>query len=218
MTDRVLRAIANPYVDVIAHPTGRLILKREGYRLDLERVLAAAAEAGVALEINSQLDRLDLDDTHARMARERGVKLIVDSDAHSPGRSREPALGRDDGAARVAGAGRRAQHAAAGRVPGVAPEESLMARKIPLTPVTAAPRSTAEILAEIRQLYFKTTKTTILNDFDRAIDLLKSIPEMNDRQQATVYVEGLAEMRKEFTASNTSSRRGGRTRGRSGRS
>jgi DNA polymerase (family 10) len=84
MTDRMLAAIANPHVDVIAHPTGRLILRREGYRVDMERILTAAAEAGVALEINSQPDRLDLDDTHARLARERGVKLIVDSDAHSP--------------------------------------------------------------------------------------------------------------------------------------
>jgi hypothetical protein len=94
-----------------------------------------------------------------------------------------------------------------------------MARKIPLTPVPAAQRPTDEILAEIRNIYFKTTKATILQDFDRAIDLLKSMPDMEDRQRATVYLEGIAEMRKEFTsASRTSSRRGGRTRGRSGRS
>ena len=94
-----------------------------------------------------------------------------------------------------------------------------MARKIPLTPVPAPQRPTAEILAEIREIYFKTTRATILNDFDRAIDLLKSIPDMEDRQRATVYLEGIAEMRKEFTsASRTSSRRGGRPRGRSGRS
>jgi DNA polymerase (family 10) len=84
MTDRLLRAIACPWVDVIAHPTGRLLLKREGYRFDFERVTAAAAAAGVALEINSQIDRLDLDEHHARLARDRGVKLLVDSDAHSP--------------------------------------------------------------------------------------------------------------------------------------
>ena len=94
-----------------------------------------------------------------------------------------------------------------------------MARKIPLTPVPGPQRSTDEILAEIREIYFKTTKSTILADFDRAIDLLKTIPDMEDRQRATVYLEGIAEMRKEFTsASRTSSRRGGRTRGRSGRS
>ena len=84
MTERILAAIANPHVDVIAHPTGRLILKREGYRVNTARLFAAAADAGVALEINSQVDRLDLDDTLARAARDRGVKLIIDSDAHSP--------------------------------------------------------------------------------------------------------------------------------------
>jgi DNA polymerase (family 10) len=75
MTDRLLRAIACPWVDVLAHPTGRLIF---------DRVADAAAAAGVALEINSQIDRLDLDEHHARRARERGCRLIVDSDAHSP--------------------------------------------------------------------------------------------------------------------------------------
>lgn len=84
MTDRLLRAIECPYVDAIGHPTGRLILKREPYRFDVERVFDAAAAAGVALEINSQVDRLDLDDVHARLARDRGVKLIIASDAHSP--------------------------------------------------------------------------------------------------------------------------------------
>jgi DNA polymerase (family 10) len=84
MTERLLRAIACPWVDVLAHPTGRLILKREPYSFDAEQVFRAAAAAGVALEINSQIDRLDLDDTHARLARERGVRLAIDSDAHSP--------------------------------------------------------------------------------------------------------------------------------------
>jgi len=84
MTDRLLRAIACPWVDVIGHPTGRMILKREAYRFDTDRVLAAAAAAGVALEINSQVHRLDLDEGHAKLARDRGVKLVIDSDAHSP--------------------------------------------------------------------------------------------------------------------------------------
>jgi DNA polymerase (family 10) len=84
MTDRLLRAIACPWVDVIGHPTGRLILKREGYGFDLERVFAAAAAAGVAFEINCQVDRLDLDEGRAKLARDRGVKLVIDSDAHSP--------------------------------------------------------------------------------------------------------------------------------------
>ncbi len=84
MTDRLLRAIACPWVDVIGHPTGRMILRREPYRFDMDRVLAAAAAAGVALEINSQIHRLDLDEGHAKLARDRGAKLVIDSDAHSP--------------------------------------------------------------------------------------------------------------------------------------
>jgi DNA polymerase (family 10) len=84
MTERLLRAMECPWVDVVAHPTGRLILRREPSRLALEPVFARAAALGVALEINSQPDRLDLDDMAARRARERGVPLVVNSDAHSP--------------------------------------------------------------------------------------------------------------------------------------
>lgn len=83
MTDRMLRAVSNPHVDVIGHPTGRLILRREPYKLDVEALIAAAAAAGVALEINSQLDRLDLNDSYARLAKQRGVTLLISSDAHS---------------------------------------------------------------------------------------------------------------------------------------
>jgi DNA polymerase (family 10) len=83
MTDRVLRAIENPFVDILGHPTGRLLLKRDGYRLNLERVASAAARAGVAMEINCQTDRLDLNDAHARLARERGARLVISTDAHS---------------------------------------------------------------------------------------------------------------------------------------
>lgn len=84
MTERLLRAIACRWVDVLGHPTGRLILKRDGYGFDIERVVTAAAAAGVAMEINSQVDRRDLDEHHARLARDRGARLIIDSDAHSP--------------------------------------------------------------------------------------------------------------------------------------
>jgi DNA polymerase (family 10) len=83
MTERVLRALENPWVDVLGHPTGRLLLKREGLRLDVDRVLTAAARNGVALEINCQIDRLDLNDAHARLARERGARLVISTDAHS---------------------------------------------------------------------------------------------------------------------------------------
>jgi DNA polymerase (family 10) len=83
MTDRLLRALECPWVDILAHPTGRLLLKREGYRYDMGRVFSAAAGYGVAVEINSKVDRLDLRDTHARLAKERGLNLVIDSDAHS---------------------------------------------------------------------------------------------------------------------------------------
>ena len=83
MTDRLLRAIEHPYVDVIGHPTGRRILRRAPYPVDLEAVITAASRVGMAMEINCQIDRLDLNDVHARLARERGVPLIISSDAHS---------------------------------------------------------------------------------------------------------------------------------------
>jgi len=83
MTDRLLRAVENPYVDVLAHPTGRLILRREPYAYDIEAVIERAAAHGVALEINCQVDRLDLNDVHARLARDRGARIVISSDAHS---------------------------------------------------------------------------------------------------------------------------------------
>ncbi|MER3487397.1 MAG: DNA polymerase/3'-5' exonuclease PolX [Chloroflexota bacterium] len=81
-TARVLAAMDNPHVDCVGHPTGRKIGRREGYPLDLERVLDRAVETGTALEINSQPDRLDLPDCLARLAGEAGVALVVASDAH----------------------------------------------------------------------------------------------------------------------------------------
>jgi DNA polymerase (family X) len=83
MTDRLLRALECRWVDVLGHPTGRLLLKRDGLRVDLEQVTAAAARHGVALEMNCQVARLDLNDAHARLARDRGVRLIISTDAHS---------------------------------------------------------------------------------------------------------------------------------------
>ena len=83
-TRRMLRAIDNPLVSIIAHPTGRLIGKREPYAIDIDRVIAAAAAGGCALEINSQPDRLDLDDVHVMAARAAKAKLVISTDAHSP--------------------------------------------------------------------------------------------------------------------------------------
>jgi DNA polymerase (family X) len=82
MTRRVIKAIEHPSVDVIGHLTGRMLLRREGSRVRVEKVIDAALANGVALEINSQPYRLDLCDSHARLARDRGVKLVIDSDAH----------------------------------------------------------------------------------------------------------------------------------------
>ena len=81
-TGRVLAAMENPYVDCIGHPTGRKIGRREGSRIDLERVIEKAIETGTFIEINSQPDRLDLADLHARAASEAGLRLVIDSDAH----------------------------------------------------------------------------------------------------------------------------------------
>ena len=84
MTDRILRAMESPVVDVVGHPTGRLLLRREPYRVRVEELVESAAQHRVALEINSQTHRLDLSDSHAKLAREHGVKLVISSDAHSP--------------------------------------------------------------------------------------------------------------------------------------
>ncbi len=83
MTDRVLRAMECPWVDVLGHPTGRLLLRRDPVRIEMDTIVTAAARHGVAMEINCQVDRLDLNESHARLARERGVRLVVSTDAHS---------------------------------------------------------------------------------------------------------------------------------------
>jgi DNA polymerase (family X) len=82
-TNRIIRAMDNPLVSIIAHPTGRLIGEREPYDVDVDRLIAAAAERGCHLEINAGPDRLDLNDIHAQAAKAAGVRLAVSSDAHS---------------------------------------------------------------------------------------------------------------------------------------
>ena len=82
-TKRLCAAIENPHVDIIGHPTARKIGLRDGYPLDIETVIAAAAANGTVLEVNGQPDRLDLRDTSVRLAIEAGVKLSIDTDAHS---------------------------------------------------------------------------------------------------------------------------------------
>ncbi|MDP2957101.1 MAG: DNA polymerase/3'-5' exonuclease PolX [Longimicrobiales bacterium] len=84
MTERVLRAVRHPEVDILAHPTGRLLGRREPFALDVEAVLAAAADVDVAVELNANPNRLDFSDVHVRRAKELGVKVVISTDAHAP--------------------------------------------------------------------------------------------------------------------------------------
>jgi DNA polymerase (family 10) len=84
MTERVLKAMAHPSVDILAHPTGRIINRRESFELDVEAVLAAAAELQVAVELNANPNRLDFSDVHVHRAKELGVPVVISTDAHSP--------------------------------------------------------------------------------------------------------------------------------------
>jgi DNA polymerase (family X) len=85
MTERYLKAIENPYTQIIAHPTGRLLLRREAFEYDMEAVLDACAQRGVVMECNAYPDRLDLSDVHLRMAKQRGVKIVISTDSHTTG-------------------------------------------------------------------------------------------------------------------------------------
>jgi len=82
MTERVLRAIENPYVRILGHPTGRLLLRREPFAIDLPTILRRAAELGVAVEHNAAPERLDLSDRDLRLAKELGCKIVINTDAH----------------------------------------------------------------------------------------------------------------------------------------
>jgi DNA polymerase (family 10) len=82
MTDRLLRALNNQNVSILGHPTGRLLLRRDAYPFDMDAILKTALRNRVAMELNAYPDRLDLNDVHLRMARERGVKIVINTDAH----------------------------------------------------------------------------------------------------------------------------------------
>jgi len=82
MTERMVAAVSHPLVDCLGHPTGRMLLRREPYDLDVEAVVAAAAEAGTMIEINGNPNRRDLNDHHARLAAEAGVPIVCNTDAH----------------------------------------------------------------------------------------------------------------------------------------
>jgi len=82
MTERLLKAIANPNTSILGHPTGRIQLRREGYQFDMNAILTAAAQHKVAMELNSYPDRLDLNDVHLRQAKQHGVKIVINTDSH----------------------------------------------------------------------------------------------------------------------------------------
>ena len=84
MTARLLKALKNPYVRILGHPTGRQLLKRDPFLFDVEKVFAAAEEHGVVLELNANPERLDLCDRHVKLARDRGMRIIISTDAHHP--------------------------------------------------------------------------------------------------------------------------------------
>jgi DNA polymerase (family 10) len=82
-TKRMIRAVSNPYVNIIGHPTGRILLSREGYTLDMEAVIDAAIERNVCIEINAHPSRFDMDWRLVKRARDKGMKIPIDSDAHA---------------------------------------------------------------------------------------------------------------------------------------
>lgn len=82
-TERVIRAMDHPSFHILGHPTGRLINEREAYEIDMERIMDAALERGCYMELNAQPDRLDLNDAHCKLAREKGLKVAISVDAHA---------------------------------------------------------------------------------------------------------------------------------------
>jgi len=82
MTERLLKAIANPNTSLLGHPTGRQLLRRDAYPFDFDAVLEAAAKHKVAMELNSYPERLDLNDVHLRLAKQHGVKIVINTDSH----------------------------------------------------------------------------------------------------------------------------------------
>jgi len=109
-TERIIRAMDDPYTNIIGHATGRLIGRREPYQVDVERLIEAARERGCFLELNAQPDRLDLADNYCKLAKERGVKLAISTDAHSRNDLMFMRFGVAQAPPRLAGGRRRDQH------------------------------------------------------------------------------------------------------------
>jgi len=83
ITRRILSAMENDYVNIIAHPTGRKIQERKAYELELDKIFESSVDNGTFLEVNGQINRLDLSDTNVKIALEKGCKLVINTDAHS---------------------------------------------------------------------------------------------------------------------------------------
>jgi DNA polymerase (family 10) len=82
MTKRIIKAMKNPHVDIISHPTGRILKQRDEYQADFDKILKTAKETKTILEINSSPDRLDLKDINIKKAKEMGIKMIINTDSH----------------------------------------------------------------------------------------------------------------------------------------
>ena len=93
MTERIIRAMKNPNVDIISHPTGRILKRRDEYQIDFDKILRAAKKYGVVLEINANPERLDLNDQNIRRAKEAGVKMVINTDSHEKSQLRFMELG-----------------------------------------------------------------------------------------------------------------------------
>ncbi len=93
MTERIIKAMKNPNIDVISHPTGRILKRRDEYQIDFDKILRAAREFGTILEINSFPERLDLRDQNIKRAKEAGVKMVINTDSHHKDQMRYIELG-----------------------------------------------------------------------------------------------------------------------------
>ena len=82
MTERLMNAVSNPNTSLVGHPTGRMLLRRDAYAYDIDAVLKEAAKLKVAFELNAYPDRLDLCDRHLRLAKQHGVKVVINTDSH----------------------------------------------------------------------------------------------------------------------------------------
>ena len=116
MTDRLLRALECPHLRIMGHPTGRILLHRDPFPFDFDRVAAEAVRRGVWLEINASPERLDLHGTLIRTAKAKGAKFTISTDAHHPKHLGQHALRRGHGAPRMAGTGRHSEYARRRRV------------------------------------------------------------------------------------------------------